>query len=343
MDNAAQSRQSRSSRTRRAEPAKPTQLKRHSWRAVLRRSLSEFREDNLTDWAAALTYYGLLAIFPGLLVLVSILGLLGDSVTKTLMDNLGAVTPGGVRTFFDDVIRHAQQQRSTAGIAAIGGVALALWSASGYVAAFMRASNAVYGVGEGRPIWKTAPIRLAVTIVVVVMLMVSAGIVLLTGRLADQVGKMLGIGHTAVTVWDVAKWPVLLAIVATMLALLYWACPNVKGPGFRWLTPGGAIAVGIWLIASGGFAVYVANFASYNKTYGSIAGLIIFLVWLWITNIAVLLGMEFDAELTHQRAIEAGLPEDMAPFAEPRDTRKLGPDDTERAHALMRRRGNDKG
>ncbi len=308
-----------------------------SWRSVLGRSVSQFRADNITDWAASLTYYGVLALFPGLLVVVSVLGLLGQSATNTLVDNVGQIAPGAVRSFFQNVVDNAQRQRTTAGIAAVFGIVLAFWSASSYIAAFMRAANAIYGVGEGRPIWKTLPIRLAVTAAVVVMLIVSATIVLLTGRVAEQVGQMLGIGSTAVTVWDVGKWPVLLVVVSLMLALLYWACPNVRQPSFRWLTPGSTIAVLIWLIASGGFAVYVANFASYNKTYGSVAGVIVFLVWLWVSNVAVLLGAEVDAELEHQHAIAGGLPERERPFAVPRDTRKLEPDETERATQLSRR------
>jgi membrane protein len=315
----------------------PTDLGGRSWLAVLRRSVREFRDDNVTDWAAALTYYGVLALFPGLLVGVSVLGLLGDSAARSLLDNVGQIAPGEVRSFLRTVIDNAQRQQGTAGVAAVVGILLALWSASGYVGAFMRASNAIYGVGEGRPVWKTAPVRLAVTVAVLLMLLVGAAIVLLTGRVADQLGKALGIGHTAVSVWDVVKWPVLLVLVSLILALLYWACPNVRQPGFRWITPGGVVAVLIWLVASGGFAVYVANFASYNKTYGSVAGVIVFLVWLWISNIAVLLGAEFNAELDRQRAVVAGAPEE-GQVAVPRDTRKLDEDDTRRADALTRHR-----
>jgi membrane protein len=321
----------------RSEPDSPTDLAGRSWLAVLRRSVREFRDDNVTDWAAALTYYGVLALFPGLLVLVSILGLLGRSTAGALLDNVGQIAPGSVRSFLRSVIDNAQQQRGAAGVLAVVGILLALWSASGYIGAFMRASNAIYEVREGRPVWKTAPVRLAVTVAVMLMLLASAAIVLLTGRVADQVGEALGIGSAAVTVWDYAKWPVLLVLVSLMLALLYWACPNVRQPGFRWITPGGLLAVLVWLVASGGFAVYVANFASYNKTYGSVAGVIVFLVWLWISNVAVLLGAEFDAELERQRAMAAGIP-DGEQFAVPRDTTKLDDADTRRAEALARRR-----
>jgi membrane protein len=283
----------------------------------------EFREDNLTDWAAALTYYAALAIFPALIALVSILGLVGSSATQPLLDNLDKLAPGPAKDIFTSAIRNLQHNRGGAGVAFVLGLAAALWSASAYVAAFMRASNAIYDVGEGRPIWKTVPVRVGVTVVLVVLLALSAVAVALTGGLAKQVGDLLGVGSTAITAWDIAKWLVLLLIVSFMFAILYWASPNVKQPGFRWITPGGLLAVIIALVASAGFALFVANFGSYNKTYGALAGVVVFLVWLWIANIAVLLGAEFNAELERGRRIEAGHPEGDEPFVEPRDTRKL--------------------
>ena len=290
---------------------------------VLRRTVREFREDNLTDWAAALTYYGILAIFPMLIVLVSILGLIGTSATQPLIDNLGKVAPGPAQQIFTSAITNLQKSQGTAGVLFVVGLVGALWSASGYVAAFMRASNAIYDVEEGRPIWKTAPVRLSVTLVLVVLLAVSAVAVVLTGGLAKQVGNVIGVGSSAVTAWDIAKWPVLLLVISLMFAILYWASPNVKQPGFRWVSPGGLLAVVVWIAASALFALYVANFGSYNKTYGALGGVIIFLVWLWISNVAVLLGAEFNAELERGRRIEAGMPPDREPFVEPRDTRKM--------------------
>jgi len=225
-----------------------------------------------------------------------------------------------------------------AGVAGIIGIVVALWSASGYVAAFMRASNAIYDVDEGRPIWKTAPIRVGTTIALVVMLVIAVAIVVLTGPIANQVGTAFGIGHAAVLIWDIAKWPVLLIIVSVMLTLLYKATPNVKQPAFRWISAGGIVAVIIWLIASGLFAVYVSFSGSYNKTYGSLATVIIFLVWLWISNIAILLGAEFNAETQRERAIRTGLPDDVEPFAELRDTRKLDAPEKRRVEEAGRTR-----
>ncbi len=299
-------------------PEKPTRLRGRSWFGVFGRTMREFSADNLTDWAAALTYYGVLAIFPALIALVSILGLVGHSATQPLISNLDKLAPGPARQIFTSAIKNLQHSRGAAGVLFIAGIAGAIWSASGYIGAFMRASNAIYDIEEGRPFFITIPVRLAVTVVLLVLLAVSALAVVLTGGLAGQVGKVLGIGGTAVTAWDIAKWPVLLLIVSFMFSILYWASPNVKHPGFRWLSPGGVFAVAVWVIASGAFALYVANFASYNKTYGALAGIVIFLVWLWISNLAVLLGAEWNAELERGRQIEAGHPAKAEPFVQPR-------------------------
>ena len=296
---------------------------RHWW-PVLKRTFAEFREDNLTDWAAALTYYAVLAIFPALIVLVSILGLVGESATQPLIDNLGTVAPGPAKEIFTSAIENLQGDQGAAGVLFVIGLLGALWSASGYVAAFMRASNAIYDIEEGRPIWKTLPVRVSLTLVLLTLLAISTIAVVLTGALAERVGDLVGLGSTAVSVWNIAKWPVLLVVVSFMFALLYWAAPNVKHPGFRWISPGGVLAVVGWLIASGAFALYVSNFASYNKTYGALGGVVVFLVWLWISNIVILLGAEFNAELERERAIEGGMrPPDKEPFVEPRDTRKM--------------------
>jgi membrane protein len=296
---------------------------RHRW-PVLKRTVAEFREDNLTDWAAALTYYSVLAIFPALIVLVSILGLVGESATQPLIDNLGTVAPGPAKEILTSALENLQGDQGAAGVLFVIGLLGALWSASGYVAAFMRASNAIYDIEEGRPIWKTLPVRVSLTLVLLTLLAISTIAVVLTGGLAEKVGDLIGLGSTTVDVWNFAKWPVLLVVVSFMFALLYWAAPNVKHPGFRWISPGGVLAVIGWLIASGAFALFVSNFGSYNKTYGALGGVVVFLVWLWISNIVILLGAEFNAEIERQRAIEDGMrPPDKEPFAEPRDTRKM--------------------
>ena len=306
-------------------PGGPTDLKRDSWTAALKRTWSEFREDNMTDWAAALTYYSVLAIFPALLAVVSVLGLIGPSATQPLIDNINTLAPGPAKDLLVSAIRNIQHSSGAAGVLFVVSIALAIWSASGYVAAFMRASNVIYDVGEGRPIWKTLPTRVLTTLALLVMLALVAVGVTVTGSVASSVGQSLGVGDTAVTVLGIAKWPVVVLVVMAMFGLLYWAAPNVKHPRFRWVTPGSIAGVVLWIAASVLFAVYVGNFSSYNKTYGALGGVIVFLVWLWISNIALLLGAELNAETERGRQIEAGHPEDREPVLEPRDTKKLKP------------------
>jgi membrane protein len=318
-------------------PDDPTDLSGGSWLAAGKRALKEYKADDLQDRAAALTYYGIQSIFPGLLVLVSLLGLTGHSVTQSLITSVGKAAPASVSTIITNDVRHLQQDHTASGIVGVVALALALWSASNYVAAFMRASNTVYDVPEGRPIWKTAPIRLGVTIVTMILLVMVAVIVVVTGGLAQKVGNVLGVGSVAVTVWDIAKWPVLLVIIGLILAILFWASPNAKH-GFQWVSPGGFMAVILWLAASALFALYVANFSHYNRIYGSLAGVIIFLIWMWISNVAILLGAEFNAELERGRAVAAGHPIDEEPFSELRDDRKLRKKQKGSSSARQRRR-----
>ncbi|MGO4598894.1 YihY/virulence factor BrkB family protein [Terrabacter sp. 2RAF25] len=304
-------------------PESPADLSKPSLVAVVKRARREFKRDNLTDLAASLTYYGLLSIAPALVVLVAALGLLGRDATAQVVDQVSAVAPGSSADFVRTLITQAQANRTSAGLGAVIGLLVALWSASGYVSAFMRASNVIYDSPEGRPIWKTIPIRVGVTVFAVVVMVLSAVIVVVSGPVARQIGQLVGAGDTGLMLWNVLKWPVLLLLVSVLFAVLFWASPNARQGGVKWISPGGIIAVLIWLVVSGLFAVYVAYFSSYNKTYGSLAGVVVFLVWLWLTNIAILLGAEVNAELDRGRAIAAGVPEDLEPFAEPRDTRSM--------------------
>jgi membrane protein len=305
-------------------PDDVTDLPKESWKGVLRRAWREFSDDKVTDWAAALTYYGILSIFPMLLALISLLGLFGQSATQPLLDNISTIAPGPAKDIVTQAIQNLQKSQGSAGIMFFVGLALALWSASGYVGAFMRASNDIWDVEEGRPAWKTIPLRVGVTGLLLVLLTISALAVVLTGPLAKSIGDIVGLGSAAVTAWDIAKWPVLILVVSFMIALLYYATPNVKHPKFQWVSPGSILAVVVWVLASALFAFYVANFGSYNKTYGALGGVIVFLTWLWITNNVILLGAEVNAELERGRQIQGGLqPRDKEPFLEPRDTRKM--------------------
>jgi membrane protein len=304
-------------------PDQPTDLPKPAWGGVIRRTVREFSDDHVTDLAAGLTYYGVLAIFPMLIVILSVLGLIGDSVTQPLLQNLATVAPGPARSILTSSITNVQSHQGTAGALFVVGLVLALWSASGYIAAFMRAANIIWDVPEGRPIYKTIPIRVGVTLITVVLLTLSAVAVVFTGSLAGKLGELIGVGSTAVQIWDIAKWPVLLLVVSGILAILYYAAPNVRQPGFRWLSPGSVLAVVLWLVASALFALYVANFSNYNRTYGALASVVVFLIWLWITNIAILLGAELNAELERARQIAAGRSaDDDEPYLPLRDEPK---------------------
>jgi YihY family inner membrane protein len=311
----------------RRAPDRPTKLPKRSWWAVLKGTVREFQADELADRAAALTYYGVLSLFPALLVLVSLLGIAGKSATQQVLDNIEKLAPSSTRDIIGDTVRQLQAPGDLGSIVAVIGIVVAVWSASGYIAAFIRSANVVYDMPEGRPVWKVLPIRVGVTVVLLILTVISALIVVFTGGLARAAGSAIGIGDATLAVWSIAKWPGLVILVMAMIAILYWAAPNVKGRGFRWVTPGSVLALVIWMLASGGFAFYVAHFASYNKTYGTLAGVIVFLMWLWISNIAVLLGLEFDAELARQRAVAGGVPKGEEPYLPPRDTRAWSQED----------------
>jgi membrane protein len=258
--------------------------------------------------------------------LISILGLVVDpaTITRVVTDVVSQLGPSSAVDTFKGPIEQISGNRSTALFGLIFGVAVAIWTASNYVGAFMRASNAVYEREEGRPFYLLKPLQLIVTLGLVLMAALVVLSLIVTGPVAKAIGDAVGLGDAAVTAWNIAKWPVMLVVVMLMLAILYWSAPNAKPAGFRWISPGSVVAVILWIIASAAFAFYVANFGSYNKTYGALAGVIVFLVWMWITNIAVLMGAELNAETERARELEAGVPgaeeEIQAPYRrEPKD------------------------
>ena len=291
-------------------PTGPAHARKGSLGQTLKRTFTEFKEDALTDRAAALTYYGVLSIFPALIALVSIVGLVFDParITKALTDVVSTIGPASAVATFKGPIETLSQSSGTAGIMLVVGVVAALWTASGYVGAFMRASNSIYEIEEGRPFYKLRPLQILVTLVLELMLAIVVVALIVSGPLATAIGQAIGIGDTALTVFNIVKWPVLLVIVSLMLAILYYASPNAKLPAFKWISPGSVVAVVVWILASAAFAFYVSKFGSYDKTYGTLAGVITFLVWMWITNIAVLFGAELNAELERSREIRAGEP-----------------------------------
>ncbi|MDQ3728464.1 MAG: YihY/virulence factor BrkB family protein [Actinomycetota bacterium] len=290
--------------------------------ALLKRTVKEFQEDNLSDWAAALTYYGLLSLFPALLAMVAIVGLVFDpkEVTEAITDVVRQLGPSSAADTFAGPIESVTSNSSASGVLLIVGVLLSLNAASGYVGAFIRASNIIWETPEGRGFFKLRPLQIGITLVMILMLIIVALGLILTGPLVDAVGSAIGVGDTAVTIFDIAKWPFLLGVVILMFGVLYYASPNVTPPGFRWITLGSLVAVVIWLIASALFAFYVANFGSYDKTYGTLGGVVALLVWFWITNLALLFGMQLNSERERDRELEAGIPRaDKEIQLEPRD------------------------
>ena len=293
--------------------------------AVLKRTALEFKEDNLTDWAAALTYYAVLALFPALLALVALVGIFGQypQTTNALIDVARQVSGGNsALTGLQNTINGVVQNKGGAGALLGLGLAGALWSASGYIGAFMRASNAIYEVDEGRPFWKLRPLQVVVTLGMVLLMALVLIALVVSGPLAKAVGSTIGLGSAAVTVYQIAKWPIMAAVVLVLLALLYYVAPNARLPRIQWLSPGAVAALVIWVVASAAFGFYVANFGSYNKTYGTLGGAISLLVWLWISNLAVLFGQELNAEIERGRQLTAGLPAERDLQLEPRDAPK---------------------
>lgn len=305
------------------KPRSPGQMTGRSWKYVLRKTIREFSADQCTDIAAALTYYAVLAIFPAFIAIISLLGVIdsGGRATDTIVALIGDIAPGQAA----DVIRGPLEQFANspaAGFALVSGIVVAIWSASGYVGAFSRAMNRIYEIDEGRPIWKLKPVQLLVTVIGVVLVLVMVLILAVAGPVADTIGSALGLGETAQTIWSILKWPLLLVIVVVMIAILYYATPNARQPKFRWLSTGALLAVILLAIASVGFGFYVTTFADYAKNYGPLAGVIVFLLWLWIANIALLLGAEFDAELERGRQLQGGIEAEVDIQLPPRDARK---------------------
>ncbi|MTD17207.1 YihY family inner membrane protein [Nakamurella sp. YIM 132087] len=328
------------------KPDDPGDLTSRSWKFIAKKTFREFADDQCTDLAAALTYYAVLALFPAILAMVSILGLIGQDQqgTTALMDAVRQVAPSAADTIGGVVDQLSQSKAS--GFALVAGLAGALWSASGYIGAFSRAMNRIYEIREGRPFWKLRPAMLLITVVAVLLVALVALGLVVSGPVARTVGSAIGLGDTAVTVWNIAKWPVMLAVVILIVAILYYTTPNIKQPRFRWISIGAAIAVIVWVAASVAFGFYVANFSNYDRTYGSLAGVIIFLLWLWITNLALLFGAEIDAEIERGRQLQAGIPAEQDLQLPARDetviakTDKRDADELQEARAIRNAKGN---
>jgi membrane protein len=304
------------------KPDTPGEVEKRSWKYILVKTMREFGADECTDIAAALTYYAVLALFPALLAVFSILGVVGQSgeAVGAIVGILEQVAPDAAESIRGPLESLADSP--AAGLALVTGLVLAIWSASGYVRAFSRGMNRIYEIREGRPFWKLVPAQLLITVIGVALVVVAVAILVLSGPVADAVGAALGVSEVVITVWSFAKWIVLAFIVVLMVAILYYATPNAKQPKFRWISLGSLIAILVLGIASTLFGLYVSNFSNYDRTYGSLAGVIIFLLWLWIANMALLFGAEFDAELERGRQLQAGIAAEEDIQLPPRDTRK---------------------
>lgn len=306
------------------EPESPTDLHKRSWKYVLTKTVREFGTDQCTDIAASLVYFGILALFPGLIAVFSLLGVVGqsDAAATTVLEIVDGVAPGGTA----DLLRGPIEEISSspaAGFALVSGLVLAIWSASGYVRAFGRGMNRIYEIEEGRPFWKLLPSQLLLTLVTVVLVTLAALLLVVSGPVAEAVGSALGLGQAVVVTWNIVKWPVLVGIVVVILAILYYGAPNARQPRFRWISVGALVAILVLAIATAGFGLYVSHFSSYDRTYGSLAGVVVFLLWLWIANIAILFGAELDAELERGRQLQAGIPAERTLQLPPRDTTKI--------------------
>jgi membrane protein len=322
-----------------AEIDSPVDLKKQTWGYTLTKAGKEFTWDACTDLAAVLTYHAVLSVFPALLALVGLLGLVGQAkaTTNALLKIMQSVAPSGAVTSLRAPIEQLVNSPS-AGIALVVGLLVAVWSASGYIRAFARAMNRIYEVEEGRPAWKLYPVMLAVTVVLLVLVAAMGLLLVVAGPIAKAVGNTVGLGSTAVAVWDVARWPVLVALAIVMLAVLYYATPNVKMPKFSWISMGAVIALFLAAVASLAFSFYIANFSHYNKTYGTIGGVIVALLWVWILHLAILFGAEFDSEAERGRELQSGIPAEETLQLPARDARAAVKRDEQEQEAVARGR-----
>jgi membrane protein len=294
---------------RNGELTSPVALPRASWGDTLKRTLRKAKDDKINHWGAALTYYAVLSLFPALLVMVSLVGLFGspDRVTKVLTDTISDLGPSTAAQTFQGPIESLTSNRGGAGVVLIVSIAGALWAASGYVSAFADASNSIYQVEEGRPFWKLKPLQLLVTFVLILIAAFVALGLVLSGPIVGALGGALGVSDSVLTAWRFAKWPAMLILVVIIFGVLYYTAPNARVSGVRWVSGGAIVALVAWIVASLAFALYVSNFGSYNKTYGALGGVVVFLLWLWLTNLAILLGAEFNAETERAKQLHSGV------------------------------------
>ena len=306
------------------EPSNPTQIEKRSWKYIVKRTGTSFFRDHCTDGAATLTYYTILAVFPALVAAFSLLGVIGqnDDAARAVMGIIDEAAPEDIASMVRGPIEQLAQARG-AGIALISGLLVALWSASSYVRAFSRIMNRIYRIEEGRPFWKLRPLQLLVTLLAILSFAIAAFILVMSGEVLSAVGNAVGASEIVQTTWRIAKWPLLVFVVVFIIAMLYFSAPNVQQPKFRWISPGAIVAIVLIAVGTLGFGIYVTNFSNYDRTYGSLAGVVILLLWVWIANLGMLLGAEFDVELERARQLQGGIAAEEELQLSPRDSRRI--------------------
>lgn len=304
--------------TPRPLPFRLRQLRWRTWRRILWRSAAGYVTDDCTDFAAAMTYCAVTALIPSLVVVVALVNLVtdGSAAVKAILGILRDVGAGPIvgNSSLVSVLDSLLVQKDSAKVLFSLGLLVAVWSASGYVSAFTRASNRIYGVREGRTWWKLQLLEILLAAVAMVLMAVAATALVISGPLVNAVGTALHVGPTARLAYSIGRWPVLVAIGIILLSMLFWIAPNVRQPRFRWLTVGGAVALVVGTVVSFGFGLYVANFGSYSRTYGSLGAIVAFLVWLYLSNSAILLGVQVNAQVQRARLTQAGEEEPVAPL-----------------------------
>jgi membrane protein len=298
-------------RKQRAKPSRLRSLPPAAWGRIAKRTFDQFRADGVTNLSAALTFRSVLSVFPALLALVALLGVLGQypKTFNAILQIVGGFAPRSTVQTVSGPVREVIADKGGAGAVLGVGFAGAVWAASGYIGAFSWAANVIWEAPRGRSWYRQWPFNYAVTVVVLAVGTLIFVALAATGPVARSIGRQLGIGSTAIDIWNYAKWPALVVVVVTVIDWLYYIAPNVRPPSWRWLTPGALLAVTAWFATSLGFGYYVANFGSYNKTYGTLGAIVVFLLWLWLTNIALLLGIELNSEIERERQLRIPEPE----------------------------------
>lgn len=311
----------------------PAQLSRDDWRVILTRTWHEFRINQVYDIAAALTYYAVLATFPAILATLALLGIFGSAEAVT-NDVLRVIEELGGSSVIDP-LREAIEQLLNASHAAsafIVGLVGALWATSGFVGAFGRGLNRIYGVEEGRPFWRKRPVMIGISAILLVLATISGFAIVLTGPIAESAARVLGLDEGVVFWWDLGKLPVLAAIAIFVIALLYWAAPNVKRRNLRWFSVGAVAALLSWMIATVVFGSYALGFGSYERTYGVLGGAVAFLLWLWLSNLAMVFGAVLDTEVERARQLRAGIAAEDQVQLPLRDDRMIDKNSAQRAN-----------